>query len=606
MQATKDKLKTVDGPYKATKLWNEIVNGFCTGMPLKRHRRQLRQYSDCFTARDGVDWLHQFLQQNPNFGEDVTRSQALQLLSKLLQCNILVPVNSDSGSKSVVLDNQELYRFKCNRLKCQSVGSGINRIPLRACNIQETASNTDVNTNSKLEELPAAELTVEEVANVWKVTLLQRLSTLLKIEEVETALELDEINAKHLLHNVTRIGSSGVVLSLNKSQQISSWVYSAMKCLAVWPTACGDESCLPQYEGFEKDVFRVIEDYFKGLDEPLTTFSMYKPLVSVFERVITLSADVSASCLETEFSSEEPVTRLISPPRHKRREISSAICSINDVSRPSLNDAAKLKEKIRSCSVENLISPSRLSFKFKQKKRLASSTLNLQPSITSSTTSVTSSLSCQSLQTDGFSLLLECFRLLLLLLSPDSRRILHQLLIFVEKVSRNEQLSLCLHRTNRHLLLETFGPLLVNCSDKKLTNGPATITVSQFLMENQQQLFEVTEQFKTHVHHNLNQFQKQKGNCDGGLSYCEMVSKEEYERQKSQYFESAMTDLLNSIVVDKDLSQKSKDKKLKKFKKMHPDIYNKTFPVDPLLLSTGQTKSSNITKQLQKLVSLRI
>ena len=39
---------------------------------------------------------------------------------------------------------------------------------------------------------------------------------------------------------------------------------------------------LPNYPGFEKDVFRVVKDYFCGLKEPLMTYNMYEVITNVF------------------------------------------------------------------------------------------------------------------------------------------------------------------------------------------------------------------------------------------------------------------------------------------------------------------------------------
>ena len=40
-------------------------------MPLKKHRQMLKMYHDCFTGYDAVEWLHQLLKKNQNFGPHV-------------------------------------------------------------------------------------------------------------------------------------------------------------------------------------------------------------------------------------------------------------------------------------------------------------------------------------------------------------------------------------------------------------------------------------------------------------------------------------------------------------------------------------------------------
>lgn len=53
--------------------WTGLVRAFRNDIQLSRHRRYMKTYDDCFVASDAVEWVHQYLQKNPNFGTDVTR-----------------------------------------------------------------------------------------------------------------------------------------------------------------------------------------------------------------------------------------------------------------------------------------------------------------------------------------------------------------------------------------------------------------------------------------------------------------------------------------------------------------------------------------------------
>ena len=55
-----------------------------------------------------------------------------------------------------------------------------------------------------------------------------------------------------------------------------------MKSLVNWPS--GENHKLPEYRGSEKDVFKVICDYFTNASSPLTTFHLYNTLVEAFVR----------------------------------------------------------------------------------------------------------------------------------------------------------------------------------------------------------------------------------------------------------------------------------------------------------------------------------
>lgn len=89
--------------------WNEVTRLFRSGMPLRKHRQNFRHYASCFYASAAVDWLHQLLCNNSNFGPDVTRQQTVQLLKKFLKNHVIEDVKGRWGSEDLE-DNNVLYR----------------------------------------------------------------------------------------------------------------------------------------------------------------------------------------------------------------------------------------------------------------------------------------------------------------------------------------------------------------------------------------------------------------------------------------------------------------------------------------------------------------
>lgn len=79
-------------------------------MPLRKHRQNFRHHSCCFTASAAVDWLHQLLCNNSNFGPDVTRQQTVQLLKKFLKNHVIEDVKGRWGTEDLE-DNGVLYRW---------------------------------------------------------------------------------------------------------------------------------------------------------------------------------------------------------------------------------------------------------------------------------------------------------------------------------------------------------------------------------------------------------------------------------------------------------------------------------------------------------------
>jgi len=79
----------ITGPWRATRLWNDIIRTMRAEMPVRKHKKNLKTYENCFSSSEVIDWLHKNLQKNSNFGTDVTREQTLQLLSKLTRAGII-------------------------------------------------------------------------------------------------------------------------------------------------------------------------------------------------------------------------------------------------------------------------------------------------------------------------------------------------------------------------------------------------------------------------------------------------------------------------------------------------------------------------------------
>ncbi|KAJ8791178.1 hypothetical protein J1605_020741 [Eschrichtius robustus] len=98
------------GPYRATRLWNEVTTSFRAGMPLRKHRQHFKKYGNCFTAGEAVDWLYDLLRNNNNFGPEVTRQQTIQLLRKFLMNHVIEDIKGKWGSENLD-DNSQLFRY---------------------------------------------------------------------------------------------------------------------------------------------------------------------------------------------------------------------------------------------------------------------------------------------------------------------------------------------------------------------------------------------------------------------------------------------------------------------------------------------------------------
>ncbi|XP_059922181.1 DEP domain-containing protein 1A isoform X1 [Gadus macrocephalus] len=296
------------GPYRATKLWNEVTRLFRSGMPIRKHRQNFRVHSACFMATAAVDWLHQLLCSNSNFGPDVTRQQTVQLLKKFLKNHVIEDVKGRWGSEDLE-DNGSLYRFpSTSPLKpipspapkqTSTPGSSLKRsLSLRDKEglfrfrstkklSKETQENVDpaLQAKAEVENQPIGEqqahkqeFTEEEEHEIWKEIALTHLQKILGIASLDEVLDRRNVNPQNIIHNMTKVNKHGVVTLDDKSNDLPHWVLSAMKSLANWPKY---DSVQPSYPGFERDVFKTVSDYFYSLAQPLLTFQLYELFINV-------------------------------------------------------------------------------------------------------------------------------------------------------------------------------------------------------------------------------------------------------------------------------------------------------------------------------------
>ncbi|XP_074510834.1 DEP domain-containing protein 1B-like [Sebastes fasciatus] len=321
------------GPYRATKLWNETIKLFRGGMSLKRHWAHFRYYDCSFTGSEAVDYLHELLRRNYNFGPEVTRYQTLQLLRKFLKAHVIEDIKGRHGTEDFE-DNGHLYRFPTTSpLKSfptrpllrdssdlprlirwddyEELPQRENIPPLKAAamtsdlwNKRHSVAIGDVN-ECKL--IRRKEITPKQVDHIWKSMTVAHLQRVLGLQSLDGVLNPKHVIGKHIVHNVFSVNKTGIVVLENKAEDMPYWVVSAMKCLANWPN--GNESKQPVYLGFERDVLRTVADYFQRLKEPLLTFHLYEVFVNILS--LLQEQEVATEALQ--------LSCVLLPPPNRRR-----------------------------------------------------------------------------------------------------------------------------------------------------------------------------------------------------------------------------------------------------------------------------------------------
>ncbi|RXG69028.1 DEP domain-containing protein 1A, partial [Armadillidium vulgare] len=287
MSITKGKT-IVTGPYRATKLWNDAVHSFYNEMPLSRHWRGLKQYDSCFTASEAIDWLHDYLRSNPNFGQNVVREQATKLLRKFVKCGLIIGARGTKIYAEDFRDNRELYKLE-NQSPLKVLRTP-GRTPFGTNNKKKQFTCNTLNENISNEQAESfvstkVFLSDEKVNEFWKETFFEKLEMLSEQLMVggdgsSPLLPLSRINATWIRHNMILLKSKSISRTegLSSSEVLPSWVLSAMNRPNYSSSVCN----IPNYPGVEIDIFKVVREFFSEMVVPLIPLELYDPIVRLY------------------------------------------------------------------------------------------------------------------------------------------------------------------------------------------------------------------------------------------------------------------------------------------------------------------------------------
>lgn len=89
-------------------------------MPLKKHWRNLRAHSDCFTGSEAIEWMYRHLKASPHFKHlTVNRQNAIALLQFMLKDKIFEDVRAGGENYNMkpFQSDDRLYRYCIIRRK---------------------------------------------------------------------------------------------------------------------------------------------------------------------------------------------------------------------------------------------------------------------------------------------------------------------------------------------------------------------------------------------------------------------------------------------------------------------------------------------------------
>ncbi|CAF2403919.1 unnamed protein product [Rotaria sp. Silwood2] len=104
--------------FRATKMWNNLVQNFRSTIKLKRKRHFFKTYQNCFSSSDALTCMVDILQhQSSNSNSSsVTRTQAITMLQSLYNAKIFSDIKDDSNRTDAndprqFLDNNKIFKL---------------------------------------------------------------------------------------------------------------------------------------------------------------------------------------------------------------------------------------------------------------------------------------------------------------------------------------------------------------------------------------------------------------------------------------------------------------------------------------------------------------
>jgi len=199
---------------------------------------------------------------------------------------------------------------------------------------------------------------------------------------------------------------------------------------------------------------------------------------------------------------------------------------------------------------------------------------------------------------------LASLQLLALLLPPASRRKLQLLLKFILKISLNPELTLDKEQSNASLCLATFLPVVLMPRDPTYPHRDLARPILQFFLDHYEDVWSppqcLRKEVEEEVYKSLVNKRLAAGEDPYPVTFCEQVTRDQYQTQSQFGSQSALWDLLEAILTDTKMTDKQKRKKLSKFKEGYPDMWRRRFP-SPELEPCLKEKTSSTFPSLSRL-----
>uniref|UniRef100_A0A3P8XB44 DEP domain-containing protein n=3 Tax=Esox lucius TaxID=8010 RepID=A0A3P8XB44_ESOLU len=521
------------GPFRATQLWRNIIQALQTQVEVRRRRRHLRVYADCFTGSDAVDVVLSHLMQNVFFcASEVSRLKAARLCQALMEAKVFETVGTKlfRRDKEAMFEDTgcSLYRFlDCNALPGSARKAGDMAGDTENMTPEELAGKTKK--GSRLNEL-------RTISNPLALGPSDR-----RVERLLQTINLQPSLPKVMNKAPSTFLSKTVVEEVWKQQTLLQLLQTVelpvLDCILASPNRGGQShnqaTALPPWQNHHQDL--VISNTCLERELPQS--------LSFPELDVWLAA--AADCLEL-----FPDQLIVVAGEHL------------------LQQGGTTEE---TTGVDRLAGQKRLLFDTMAKYY---GSQERAPLLTGRYLDIHTAI-LDLLDSGKVDDAIRASQLCLRLLEPAGRDELRRLLTFMATAARSDACRLHKQTDNRALVSRTFMRAIVQNKEMSRTQSEGLVL---FLMDNHTQLFKTPLSLVESVRRKLQTLQQGRDpDSVATFTFCQQVSLQQYEDQQQAATLESLKQLIRDISLSGGLSVKERRRLIKNFQKHHPIVFLQHF-----------------------------
>ncbi|KAL4233179.1 DEP domain-containing protein 7 [Mactra antiquata] len=541
--------KLIAGPFRATQIWNDVIEQLKEKVEIKKRRYKLKNYESCFTGTNAADVVLHYLVNNQDSFCNPTREKAVKLCQTLMEKKVFLPVGckeSDTMKHLFEDSSNKLYHF-----------CGIHNI-----NNKENDGYSDSDDEIDCRD-DICETTIDE-----RDDSLYTPQKLIRVNpDIETSLLDEDIvcnpsSAEKPGYDLT---DSNLVSRKRKNLDSSLRNHKRQKlCLTPSTSSSSTDTYNDEYISDEKisevereialcQLLTLVDISF--LDGVLTEEKQDKQKRKVVKPhrsgIVSniVAKQWSMKCSARSASHTDPFMR-------------SALDCIAHIPRGVSKfdtDFSKGNDPVTKLQAYNMICE---HYAMRPDSIFPERFLDLNLSI------------IKLILSERYDSALHAMQLNMILLPGRQREELRRLLEFLSVAVSDTSLNLDPQGDNEQTVLNNFSDCILK---HKGLPKDLSIAVVQFLIKYASRVFTLPSGFKERVDSRIEELKEGVVPVVTETVFCEQLPVSEYQRQTEDFTQQSLVNMMNLIIDNTKMALKEKKQKLRQFKKIHPEIYSKHF-----------------------------